>query len=464
MNATRLSAQDAAFIYGEDQRIPLHVGCLGFVEADPLRDENGTIDIQHLRAEIAKRLHLVPLFRKKLAHVPFDQGRPVWVDDPRFEIENHVHVTAVPKPGSRRQVLDLMGRLQAAVLDRNKPLWEIYFVDGLEGGGTVAVVAKVHHAMIDGTTGVELGMLIFDSAPESAPGEVPSWEPEAEPSTAGLLLDAFVDHTADAARRTRKLAGALVDVRRPLEHAFKFARAVETFTRGFDPLPFNGPVGSRRCFEVARVPLEVVLETRRAFSATVNDIGLAAVTGALRSYCRESGIDPESLRCIKAICPVDNRAPGDKRPGSDVSSMIVDLPVDEPDLHARVALIAERSRAQKRIDVADGVNMWARVTSLLPAPLLRATSWLQFRGLMGTANLLVSNVRGPASPIYCFGAKVHAFYPYFGVQDGLGLNVVLFSYAGQLLIGIGADPNLMPDIGAFAQSIAKSFEELAAVI
>jgi WS/DGAT/MGAT family acyltransferase len=292
---------------------------------------------------------------------------------------------------------------------------------------------------------------------------VPAWEPEAEPSTASLLLNAFVDHTSDAARRTRKLAGALVDVRKPLEHAFKFARAVETLAGGCDSLPFNAPVGSRRCFEVASVPLEVVLETRRAFGATVNDIGLAAITGALRRYCRESGIDPEKLRCIKAICPVDNRAPGDMHPGSDVSSMIVDLPVHEPDVHERVARIAERSRALKRIDVADGVNMWARVTSLLPAALLRATSWLQFRGLMGNANLLISNVRGPAAPIYCFGAKVHSFYPYFGVQDGLGLNVVLFSYAGQLLIGIGADPNLVPDIGAFAENVAKSFEELAAV-
>jgi len=444
MNAMRLSAQDASFIYGEDQRIPLHVGCLGFIEAGPLRDESGVIDIRRLRAEIEKRLHLVPLFRKKLAHVPLDQGRPVWVDDPRFEIENHVHVTAVPKPGSRREVLDLMGRLQATLLDRSKPLWEIYFVDGLEGGDTVAIVAKVHHAMIDGTTGVELGVLLFGSAPESAPGESFSWEPEAEPSTASLLLNAFVDHTADAARRTRKLAGALVDARKPLEHAFKFARAVEMITSGVDLLPFNGSVGSRRCFEIASVPLEVVLETRRAFGATVNDIGLAAVTGALRRYCSERGIDPESLRRIKAICPVDNRAPGDKRPGSDVSSMIVDLPVDEPDLHTRVACI--------------------RVTSLLPATLLRATSWFQFRGLMGNANLLISNVRGPAAPIYCFGAKVHAFFPYFGVQDGLGLNVVLFSYAGQLLIGIAADPNLMTNVRAFAESVAKSFEELAAVV
>jgi WS/DGAT/MGAT family acyltransferase len=462
MNTMRLSAQDAAFIYGEDQRIPLHVGCLVFMEAGPLRREDGAIDIGRIRAEIAKRLHLAPLFRKRLAHVPFDQGRPVWVDDPRFAIDHHVHLTAVPQPGSRRQVLDLMGRLQAAVLDRNKPLWEIYFVDGLEGGDTVAVMAKVHHAMVDGTTGVELGVLIFNLTPETTPVDVPPWEPSAEPSAAGLLLGAFVDHAADAARRARKVAGALVDVRKPVQHAFKVAHAVETLASDFDPLPFNRPVGSRRAFDFAQVPLDEVHDARRALGATVNDIGLAAVTGALRCYCSESGIDPESLRRIKAICPVDNRAPGDRRPGSDVSSMIVDLPVDEADLRARVARIVERLRTLKRLDVAEGVNMWARATSLLPATLLRATSWLQFRGLMGNANLLISNVRGPTEPIYCFGAKVHTFHPYFGVQDGLGLNVVLFSYAGQLLIGIGADPDLVPGIGAFAESIVKSFGELAA--
>jgi WS/DGAT/MGAT family acyltransferase len=462
MNVMRLSAQDAAFIYGEDRRIPLHVGCLAFMEAGPLRDADGAIDIQRLRAAIAKRLHLAPLFRKKLTHVPFDQGRPVWVDDPRFAIENHVRVVAVPRPGSRRQVLDLMGRMQSQLLDRDKPLWEICFVDGLENADTMAVVAKVHHAMVDGITGVEIGMLLFDLSAETVAAPAPAWEPESEPSAAGLLLNAFLDRAGDAARRARQLAGAFVDVRTPMEHVVKFAHAVETFSGDLDPLPFNGSVGSRRAFEIASVPLESVLVTRRAFAATVNDIGLAAVTGALRSYCNDSGIDPESLRSVKAICPVDNRAPDDRRPGSDVSSMFVDLPVDEPDLRARVARIAERSRTLKRLDVAEGVNMWARVNSLLPAPLLRATSWLQFRGLMGNANLLISNVRGPAEPFYCFGSKVHSFHPYFGVQDGLGVNVVLFSYAGQLLIGIGSDPDLLPDAGAFAESVVKSFADLAA--
>ena len=208
---------------------------------------------------------------------------------------------------------------------------------------------------------------------------------------------------------------------------------------------------------LSRKQLATVLATRKVLGATVNDIGLAAVTGALRRYCADNEIDAESLSNIKVICPVDNRAPGDDRPGSDVSSMIIRLPVDEPDLRARVERIAERSRELKELDVAEGSNMWARFTSLLPATLLRATSWIQFRGLMGNANLLVSNVRGPAMPFYCFGGKVHSFHPYFGVQDGLGLNVVLFSYNDQLLIGIAADPDLVPELAAFAEALTKSF-------
>jgi WS/DGAT/MGAT family acyltransferase len=464
MTSIRLSAQDAAFLYGEDQRIPLHVGCLGFMAAEPLRDDSGAIDIARIRDGISARLHLLPLFRKKIAQVPLDQGRPVWVDDADFAIENHVHLSAVPKPGTRREVLDLMGRLQASALDRNQPLWEIHFVDGLADPDTLAIISKVHHSMIDGTTGVELGLLLFDLTPEGREIVPPPWVPAAEPTTAGLLFDAFHDRAGDATRRVRKVFGALTNVRKPIDHARKFARAVETFSGDFDALPFNARVSSRRAFEVVSVPLDAVLATRRALGATVNEVGLAAITGALRRYCSEHGIDADELGRIRAICPVDNREPGDKRPGSDVSSMVIELPVAEPDLRRRVGRIVESSRALKEQGVAEGANMWARVTSLLPATLLRATSWLQFRGLMGNANLLVSNVRGPSEPFYCFGAKVHAFHPYFGVQDGLGLNVVLFSYAGELLIGIAADPDLVPDLAAFAEGLAKSFGKLSAAV
>ena len=463
MPPTRLSAQDASFIYGEDQRIPLHVGCLGLMEAGSLRDDSGAVDIARIREAISRRLHFFELFRKKIAHIPFDQGRPVWVDDPNFAIEKHVHQTAVPRPGSRRQVLDLMGRLQSGTLDRDKPLWEIFFVDGL-ADDNLAVICKIHHSMIDGATGVEIGALLFDLSAEEQEIEAPAWEPAAEESPPGLLFDALYDRAGDAVRRVGKVVDAVADLRKPVDHALKFARAFETFAGEADSLPFNGPVSSRRAFEIASLPLDVVLETKRALGATVNEVGLAAVTGALRRYCGENGIDADELGRITTICPVDNRKQGDMRPGCDVSSMLVELPVDEPDLRRRVERIVETSRKRKEQDVAGGSNMWSHITSLLPTTLLRASSWLQFRGLMGNSNLLVSNVRGPSEPFYCFGSKVHSFHPYFGVQDGLGLNVVLFSYGGNLLIGVAADPHLVPALDSFAVGIVKSFGELAAAI
>jgi WS/DGAT/MGAT family acyltransferase len=464
MSPTRLSAQDAAFIYGEDQRIPLHVGCLGFMEAAPLRDDEGVLDVARIRARIEQRLHLIPGFRQKLAEVPFDQGRPVWIDDPRFRIENHVHVTAVPRPGSRRQLLDLMGRLQSTVLDRNQPLWQIYFVDGLAEPDSVGFISKVHHALVDGTSGVELGALLFDLTREGTPIEASPWEPRPEPGPARLVAHALADRAGDALRRARKLAGAAANLRKPARHLFNFARAVGTVAGEIDSLPFNARVGSRRAFETASLPMDQLLETRRAFGVTVNDIALAAVSGALRRHCIECGVDPNALHRVRALVPVNNRAPDDARPGSNVSSLFVDLPVDEPDPRRRVARIAGCSSRLKELGVADGANMWARFTSVIPPTLLRGTSWLQFRGLMSNANLMVSNVRGPSAPFYSFGAEVREFYPYFGVQDGLGLNLVLLSYGGRLLIGATADPELLPELGGFVERLTKAFEELAGAL
>jgi diacylglycerol O-acyltransferase len=460
----RLSAQDTAFMYGEDQRIPLHVGSMGIMEAAPLRDDDGALDMARLRASIENRLELVPMFRKKFAEVPFDQGRPVWVDDPHFRVENHVHAIALPKPGGRRELLDLMGRLQSTVLDRNAPLWELYFVDGLADEDSVAMIARVHHAMIDGTSGVELATILFDLTPEPMHVEQVERAAVSAPSALGLMFGAWRDRAQNALGNVQAVAGAIRNPAKPATHALKFARAMGTLASDFDKLPFNAKVGSRRVFANASVPLEGVLAAKRAFDVKVNDIVLAAVTGALRRYCEAHDIDPEGLTRIKAICPVDNRAPGDTRLGTDVSSIIVEMPIDEANPALRVQRIAESSGRLKAQDVADGANMWARAMGQMPIPLLRIASRLQFRGLMSQANVLVSNVRGPAQAFYCNGAKVHAFYPFFGVQDGLGLNVVVVSYADQLLVGVGADADLVPDVADFAEALDKSFRELGAVV
>ncbi len=460
MTMRRLNAQDAAFIYGESPRIPLHIGSLGFIEGAPLRNAQGCLDIARIRDSIEERLHLIPVFRQKLAQVPFDGGRPFWVDDPDFRIEGHVHAIAVPRPGGRRELLELFSRLQATMLDRSRPLWEFNFVDGLEGD-EVAVIVKVHHALIDGSSGVEVAKLLFDVSPDGTPIEPPEWRPAPKPGRLALATRAALDHGRDARRRARKLAGAIRDPARPAGALWKFAQAMWGLASGFDPLPFNAPVGSRRAFETVELPLENVLAAKRAFGVTVNDIALAAVTAALRGWCEHRGINPNQARRIKALCPVDNRTAGDRQLGSNVSAMAVDLPLDEASPRERVMRIAECSRELKLNEIAEGANMWDRVNSMLPVPLLRATSLLQFRGLMAQGNVLVSNVRGPSFPFYAFGGRVRSFFPYFGVQDGLGLNVVLFSYDSKLLLGVAADPDLMPDQEVFVECLAKAFGELA---
>jgi len=464
MNPIRLSAQDASFIFGEDQRIPLHVGGLGVIEAGPLRDEDGAIDIERIRREISSRLHLVPIFRKKLAQVPFDQGNPVWVDDPHFRIENHVQVCAVPRPGHRRELLDLMGRFQQTLLDRNRPLWEIHFVDGLASGEEIGLIYKIHHSMIDGTAGMGLATLLYDFTRQRPPIDAPPWRPQPLPSASDLVTHAIGDRISEAIGATRSIAGALLSPSRPAAHLLRFARAVETMVSEVETLPFNQPVGSRRAFETAQLPLDQVLATRRAYGVTLNDIVLSAVTGALRRYCQERGLEPSRLRNVRAVIPVDNRGAGDVSMGSNVSSMLLDLPIDEPDLRRRVVRIYQRSQRLKQLDIADGVNVWTQFNSVIPTTLLRATSWLQFRGMLSRANLLVSNVRGPAAPLYSMGAELREFYPYFGVQDHLGLTVVLISYAGRLQIGVVADPDLVPELPDFAESLPKAFDELARLV
>jgi WS/DGAT/MGAT family acyltransferase len=318
--------------------------------------------------------------------------------------------------------------------------------------------------MVDGSTGVELGKLLFDLAPEGSEIDAPRWRPAGSPGPLALAARSALEHGRDLRRRAGKLAGALRDPSGPADALWKFAQAMRGVASGFDPLPFNGAVGSRRAYDTVELPLDEALQAKRAFGVTVNDVALAAVTTALRAWCQHRGLDPDEPRRIKALCPVDNRAADDREMGSNVSAMVVDLPLDEPSARERMLRISESSREAKLNELAEGANMWDRVTSILPAPALRATSVLQFRGLMAQGNLLLSNVRGPSFPFYAFGGRVRAFFPYFGVQDGLGLNVVAFSYDGKLLLGIACDPELFPEREIFVESLRKAFGELASAV
>jgi diacylglycerol O-acyltransferase len=463
VSTTRLSALDSTFIFGESQRIPLHVGGLSILEAEPLLDAEGHLDIESLRAKISERLHLVPRFRQRLVHVPFDQGRPVWADDEDFNIDNHVHVTALPRPGSRGQLHALMGRLQSIQMNRTRPLWEMWFIEGVDGGEKVGLIVKIHHAMVDGRSGVELGTLLFDMTREATSIVPEPWDPKPAPGATGLLARAVADRVSDGIRRSKKLADAVRNPSKPLGHLNNFVRALDTMAGETDSLNFNQRVSALRNFQSVSFPLDEVLAAKRAYGVTVNDIVLAGVTGALRRYCSHRGLDPSRIERVKAIVPVDIRDEGDTEMGTKVASLIVDLPVSVHDPLERVERIHIHSQELKAGNQADGTKMWSRVTSLMPVPLLRVGSLLQFRGLMRGTNLLLSNVRGPETPFFCNGAEVKEFVPYFGPQDYVGLNLTAFSYNGRLQIGLVSDPQLMPDLGVFADSLRKSFAELSSL-
>jgi len=463
MATTRLSTQDTSFIYGEDQRIPLHVGGLAYVDAAPLRDEDGHLDIGRIRSAIEERLCLLPLFRKKLAEIPFEQGRPVWVDDPNFCIERHVREAAIPRPGSRVQVHDLMGQLQSQMLDRNRPLWEITFVDGLESPDEVAMIVKIHHSVTDGAAGVAVAKLLFDSTPRPTRAAAPSWEPEPAPDRLDLLRTSAEHRFSDWSGAANALWQGLRQPSLPVGLLRDYLRLQGALFTQCDDLPFNGAVGSSRVFEAVTLPLPAAMEAKRAFQVTLNELMLATVSGALRAYCDERTIDPDTLSCIRAICPVDIREAGDTSLGCNVASLFIELPVAEPDPRQRIRLASAESRYRKSQGALGAAQVWNAFTSSLPNPLLRVSSWFQYRGLLGQGNLMLSNIPGPRAPLYCVGGTVRSFFPYFGVQDPVGLTMVLFSYCDQFHIGLSADPDLMPDLSSFAEVLQKEFALLSAL-
>ncbi len=463
MPHTRLNVQDCSFVYGEDQRIPLHVGGLALVESAPLRAEDRALDMPRIQAAIEARLGALPLFRKKLTEIPLDQGRPVWADDPDFRIENHVYEVGLPQPGTRAQLLELMGRMQSQVLDRNRPLWELAFVDHLQDEGSVAMIVKIHHSVVDGGAGVAVAKLLFDLTREGMvydPKQRQSWKSRPAPGFFELLGGAIGERVSDA----MGFATSLVDGARhpsvPMNHALNFLKVQRALLNRCDDLPFNGRVGSRRAFESISLSLPQAFACKDRFGVTLNELMLAVFSGAMRIFCEERGINPNGLEHIRAVCPVDIRDDKNISQGSHVSSLFIDLPVSEPVAISRIRQIAETSRELKSSGAIDGSDMWGRTTSMLPIPLLRLASRYQYRGLMAQGNILVSNIPGPVQPLYCVGALLRSFHPYFGVQDGLGINAVLFSYRDELCVGISADPELVPDLMEFSEALRKEFDQL----
>jgi diacylglycerol O-acyltransferase len=455
----RLTAVDASFLAQEGSASHMHIGGIVICEG-PAPGYEEMLD--HIRT----RLHLVPRYRQRLAQPPLETGRPLWVDDPTFNLEYHVRQTALPSPGSEDQLMRLVARIMSQQLDRSKPLWEMWIIEGLDDGG-FALISKTHHAMVDGISGVDLATVMFDLSP--VPPEVPHsdepWQPHAEPTGAELVAGGAIGLARVAAGA---VAGALGIVRNPSATLRAVSEAAEGLGEvawaGLNPAPatpLNVEIGPHRRYRVVRNQLTDFKEVKNAFGGTVNDVVLTVVTGALRDWLHSRGVRTEGLE-LRALVPVSTRSKDDRGAlGNRITVMRGPLPVYIADPIARLRAIKAAMDGLKESKQAVGAEVLTGVQSFAPPTILAQASRLNFSTRL--FNLIVTNVPGPQLPLYVRGREMHDVFPIAFLPNGHALAVAIMSYNGQMNFGLLGDYDAVPDLDRIGDGIEASLAELLAL-
>jgi diacylglycerol O-acyltransferase / wax synthase len=451
----RLTAVDASFLTNESSSSHMHVGAILIFEGPPPK----YVDlVEHVRS----RLHLVPRFRQKLVVPPLEAGRPLWADDVNFNLTYHLRHTALPQPGGEAQLKRLAGRIFSQQLDRSKPLWEMWLAQGLERD-RFAILTKTHHAMVDGISGVDIGTVLFDfeREPETPPAE-DDWVPQPEPGTSELVARGI----ADAVAAPVALAERAIDaVRNPETTARKAVEALEGLseivTAFADPapdVPLNLEIGPHRRYVWARSELATFKRIKDIFGGTVNDVVLAVVTGALRSWLDRRGIRTEGLE-LRALVPVSIRSEDERgNLGNRIALMRGPLPVYVEDPVRRLRVISEEMEGLKRSKQALGAEVISRFNDFAPPTLLAQASRINFSTRL--FNLIVTNVPGPQMPLYVLGREMEEVFPVAFLPENHALAVAIMSYNGKVGFGLLADYDSMEDIELFSEGIAGSLAEL----
>jgi len=457
----RLSALDASFLDIEDTNSHMHVAAALLFESGPLLRPHGGLDMERVRAYVASRLHLIPRYRQRLAYVPVER-HPVWVDDERFNVFYHVRHTALPRPGAERQLKRLCGRIMSQKLDPTKPLWEIWVVEGL-ADGTFALIAKVHHCMVDGISGIDLLGVLLSPAADAGLQAGPRWVPRPVPGARELLV-------AELRRRAR-LPLELLDLgRRALRDPggavtglWEGVQGVAEVVRGTSvpasATPLNPPrIGPHRRFDWLRMDLDVVKSVKARLGGTVNDVVLATVAGGFRRFLTTRGVCVDGID-FRAMVPVSLRRDEERgRLGNRVSQMVVPLPVGEPDVRRRHRAVLETTRAVKSSHQARGGELLEELGNWTATGLLsqvfRLAAWSR------PFNVVVTNVPGPPLPLYLLGAPMKAPFPMVPLFTNQAVGIALFSYAGGLYWGVSADWDEVPDLHDLVGALDDAFREL----
>lgn len=458
----RLSAQDSSFLVFENAHAHMHVGGTAIFEAGPLLRPAGGVDIERIRTYIASRLHWIPRYRQRLAFVPIE-NHPVWVDDDHFNLNYHVRHACLPYPGDDNQLKQLVGRIMSQQLDRGKPLWEAWIVEGL-AGGRVALVTKAHHCMVDGIASVDLISVLMNPTPDTTIEPPPPWTPRPHPSRIELLRDALshrMSIPADLARNFGRVLDEPDEVRnRLLERASATLQMIGAGLRRPAATPLNQPIGPHRRFDWLTLDLAQVKEIKSRLGGTVNDVVLATVTGGLRQFLIMRGVSVKRLD-YRVVLPVSMRAAAEHgTAGNHVSAWITSLPLHERDPRRRLEVVSQTTIALKQTKLELGADTLTEVGEWAGSGLM--TLGVRLAARLHPYNLIVTNVPGPQLPLYLLGARMLEGYPQVPLFEYQGLGVALFSYAGNLCWGFNADWDLLPDLTALVDAVSTSFRELHA--
>ncbi|MCU1460373.1 MAG: Acyltransferase [Acidimicrobiales bacterium] len=453
----RMSPLDASFLHIEDDNSHMHIASVAVFEG-PAPAYRELVDM------IAGKLPLVPRYRQKVKFVPLNVGRPVWVDDPHFNIEYHVRHTALPAPGAADQLRNLVGRVMSQQLDRSKPLWEVWMIEGLEDGH-FALASKTHHAMVDGIAGTDLLAVVLDTEPEPERRSVnDSWEAGDAPSDVRLVADALTDLVVRpyeqiralraAARRPRELVGTL----RTLVRGFGSAAGVVRASTSGEAL--NGPIGPHRRWDWARATLADVKAVRAGLGGTVNDVVLAAITRGFRDLLLSRG-EIVLGRTVRTMVPVSVRSQGERGTYNNrVSAMFADLPVGIDDAAERLASIRAQMDGLKESQQAVAGEVLTSLSGFAPPMLLALGGRLMSRVNQRNINTVTTNVPGPQFPLYAVGRRMLEAYPFVPIMGSVRIGIAIFSYCGQLNFGITGDWETVPDLHVLANGIEEGVIEL----
>ena len=444
----RMSPQDATFLHIEGDVSHMHIGSVGIFEGPAPRADD-------LRAMVASKLPLVPRYRQKVRFVPLDLGRPVWVDDAHFNLDYHLRFSALASPGGEAELRTLVGRVMSQQLDRSKPLWEMWVIEGLEDGHW-AILSKTHHCMVDGVSGTDLLTVILDHEPEPVRPEVEEWIAEDEPSTARLVASSLAERAASPyeAWRTLRAAG------RQGRDVVRGLGALTDLVRPTPASSINGPIGPHRRWAWARATLAEVKAVRVALGGTVNDVVLAAITNGFRELLLSRD---ESVvgRTVRTLVPVSVRSPGERGTYNNrVSAMFANLPVGIADPNERLQAIRSQLDDLKESKQAVAGEVLTSLTGFAPPALLALGTRAAARVPQRNVNTVTTNVPGPQFPLYAAGRRMLEAFPYVPLQGSVRIGVAIFSYDGAINFGVTGDYDTTPDLDVLCRGIEDGMSQM----